>query len=109
MCVLFIMVAIAGLTATQPSLRETPLGSSQRVTPAGRQLYNTPCTMCHGPDGAEGDRGPGLVGARRYFRLSENAIFDAIKNGIPGSVMPAAGLPDDDIWRIVAFIRNQRA
>jgi len=109
MRVSMILIAFAGYAATQPPRKTNPLGSSPQVAAAGRQLYNTSCTMCHGPDGAEGDRGPGLAGARRYFRLSENAIFDAIKNGIPGSAMPAAGLPDDDIWRIVAFIRNLRA
>jgi putative heme-binding domain-containing protein len=106
---LTVLIAFAGLAATQSPRKTNPLGSSPQVAAAGRQLYNTSCTICHGPDGAEGDRGPALVGARRYFRLSENAIFDAIKNGIPGSAMPAAGLPDDDIWRIVAFIRNLRA
>src|SRR5258708_974775 len=65
--------------------------------------------MCHGADGSEGDRAPALAGTRRFFRLSESAIFDTVKNGIPGSTMPASGLPDNDIWGIVAFIRNIRS
>ncbi len=76
---------------------------------AGRAIFNRTCTGCHGVDGAEGERAPALVGDRRFFRLSENAIFDTIKNGIPGTAMPALGLPDDDIWRIVVFIRAMRA
>ena len=31
-------------------------------------------------------------GNRRYFRVSEAAIFDVVKNGIPGTVMPSSGL-----------------
>ncbi len=79
------------------------------VVAAGRQLYNKTCTICHGEDGAEGDRAPALVATRRNSRLSEAAIFAVIKNGIPGSTMPAAGLPDNDIRSIVAFIRNMRS
>jgi cytochrome c oxidase cbb3-type subunit III len=29
--------------------------------------------------GAEGERAPALAGDRRFFRLSENAIYDVIK------------------------------
>ncbi len=76
---------------------------------AGHAIFNRTCTACHGMDGGEGERAPALVGDRRFFRLSENAIFDTIKNGIPGTAMPALGLPDDDIWRIVVFIRAMRA
>ena len=87
---------------------KNPLGNGLDVVAAGRKLYNNTCTMCHGADGAEGDRAPALAASRRYFRLSEAALFDSIKKGIPGTAMPAAGLPDSDIWRIVAFIRNIR-
>lgn len=86
-----------------------PLGNGIEVVSQGHDIYNKSCTACHGRDGTQGDRAPALGAARRYFRLSEAAIFDATKNGIPGSAMPASGLPDDDIWRIVAYIRNIRS
>jgi cytochrome c oxidase cbb3-type subunit III len=86
-----------------------PLGSAPGVAEAGRVLYNRTCTGCHGPDGTEGDRAPSLDANRRYFRVSEAAIFDVVKNGIPGTAMPASGLSDTDVWKIVAFIRNVRA
>ena len=85
-----------------------PLGNSAEVVAQGRALYNKTCTGCHGPDGTEGDRAPALDANRRYFRLSESAIFDTVKNGIAGTMMPASGLPDNDAWKIVAFIRNIR-
>jgi putative heme-binding domain-containing protein len=86
-----------------------PLGKSPEVVQAGRNLYNTDCTGCHGPDGAAGERAPALAGLRRYQRSTESAVFDAVKNGISGSAMPALGLPEEDIWRIVAFIYSLRA
>jgi cytochrome c oxidase cbb3-type subunit III len=104
---LLLMAALA--LPAQVIKPKNPLGNGLDVVAAGHSLFNRNCTTCHGQDGAEGDRGPALGAARRYFRLSEAAIFDAIKNGISGTAMPAAGLPDEDIWRIVAFIRNIRS
>ncbi|QHN04575.1 c-type cytochrome [Granulicella sp. WH15] len=91
--------------ATQP---KNPLGTGPEVVAAGHAIFNRTCTACHGIDGGEGERAPALVGERRFFRLSPNAIYDVVKNGIPGTAMPAMGLPDDDIWRIVTFIRAMR-
>ena len=103
-----ILLLTATLRAQTPK-PTNPLGDSPQVAEEGRQLYNKTCTSCHGPDGAEGDRAPSLDANRRYFRVSEAAIFDVIKHGIPGTPMPASGLSDPDTWRIVTFIRNVRA
>src|SRR5262245_22260995 len=77
-----------------PPVRSTnPLGRSPEAVAAGRQLYNSSCTVCHGLEGTAGDRAPALAAGRRYVRSSDDDIFDAIKNGIPGTLMPPAGLP----------------
>jgi cytochrome c oxidase cbb3-type subunit III len=105
--VLLLLAALA--LPAQVVKPKNPLGDGLEVVAAGRSLFNQTCTMCHGADGGDGDRAPALGAARRYFRLSEASIFDSIKNGIPGTPMPSAGLPDADIWRMVAFIRNIRS
>lgn len=106
----WISLAAAGaLFPAPPAKPKNPLGEAAEVVAAGRALYNKTCTGCHGPDGSDGDRAPSLNAARRYFRLSEAAIFDAVKNGIPGSPMPSSPLPEMEVWKIVAFIRNIRA
>jgi putative heme-binding domain-containing protein len=79
------------------------------VVESGRLLYNSSCTVCHGLEGTVGDRGPALAATRRYLRTSDDDLFGAIKTGIPGTLMPAAALPDNDIWKIVAYIRSLRA
>ena len=86
-----------------------PLGKSAKVVEAGRQLYNSSCTVCHGLEGTVGDRGPALAATRRYLRTSDDDLFAVIKKGIPGTLMPAMPLPDNDIWKIVAYIRSLRA
>jgi putative heme-binding domain-containing protein len=106
---MFWPVALCLVSSAQATKPNNPLGNSLEVVSQGHELYNKSCTACHGRDGTQGDRAPALGAARRYFRLSEAAIFDAIKNGIPGTAMPASGLPEQDIWRIVAYIRNIRS
>lgn len=102
-------LAAACLCGAQVNKRSNPLGDSPQTAEDGRLIYNRTCTGCHGPNAGEGDRAPSLDANRRYFRVSESAIFDVIKNGITGTPMPSSGLPDSDVWKIVAFIRNVRA
>ena len=75
----------------------------------GHALFNKLCTVCHGVDGAAGDRGPAMAATRRYLRQSDEDLFHAIQDGIPGSQMPPMGLSEDDAWKIVAWIRSERA
>ena len=75
----------------------------------GRDLYNRSCTMCHGMNGTVGDRGPALAANRRYLRNTNCQLFDSIRHGIKGTLMPATPLPDASVWRIVAYIRSLRA
>lgn len=76
---------------------------------AGREIYNRSCTMCHGLDGANGDRAPALGAQRRYIRSTSEELFDAIKNGIKGTNMPASPMKEADVNKIVAFIHSLRA
>ena len=89
---------------------KNPVGHGPEVVAAGREVFNRTCTACHGVDGGEGERAPALVGDRRFFRLSEGALYDTIKNGIPGTAMMAMGaaMDDKDVWRVVVFIRAMR-
>jgi cytochrome c oxidase cbb3-type subunit III len=102
----FLLLAALRAAQNEPA---NPLGAGPEVIDAGRKLYNTTCTGCHGPDGTAGERAPALAGLRGYQRQRDSALFDAIKNGIPGSAMPSLGLPENDIWRVVAFIRSLRS
>ncbi len=81
----------------------------QQDVARGRALFNRSCTVCHGLDGAAGDRAPALAGTRRFARTTEDELFEVIKLGIPGTLMPATPLDDRDIRRIVAYIRGLRA
>src|ERR1700677_5255948 len=105
---LVLLLGMATAAAAQQAAPKNPLGKGPDLVEAGYVLFNKTCTACHGMDGGEGERAPALVGDRRFFRLSESSIFDTIRGGIPGTAMPPFNLADDDIWRIVVFIRAMR-
>lgn len=104
-----LLIFVAAVAAAPAQQIENPLGSSPEVVAAGHSAYNQNCTVCHGLDGAAGDRAPALAAERRYNRTTDHDLFDAVKNGIPATEMPGMGLADDDAWRIVAYIRSLRA
>jgi len=108
-CLSLVSAGIAHGLCAQGTPATNTVGRGPEVVAQGHTLFNQTCTACHGMDGSEGERAPALVGERRFFRLSENALYDAIKHGIPGTGMPAMSIPDDSIWKIVVFIRAMRS
>jgi len=103
------MLCVGAGSASAAEAPSNPLGAGADVVARGRELFNENCTVCHGVDGAVGDRAPALGAARSYVRRSDAELFDAVRNGIPGTGMPPAGLSDDDVWRVTAYIRSLRA
>jgi nitrite reductase (NO-forming)/hydroxylamine reductase len=71
------------------------------------QVFRDTCGGCHGPH-REGGTGPALIPER--LTSNDEFYFDTIKNGRPGTVMPAwgsLGLSDEEIWALVGYIRSE--
>jgi len=107
-------LVMAALVAAAPSAQAqpaNPYSNNAAAVEEGRGLYNGSCTGCHGPNGAAGEIGPGLaIPGRSYARTSDAQIFDAIKHGIPATMMPAhqSKLSDEQIWKITAYVKGLR-
>jgi putative heme-binding domain-containing protein len=82
--------------------KNAAIGNPEAIA-AGAKLFATSCAGCHGPDGS-GGRGPNLVERASWHPLSDEGIFNAIRNGLPGADMPPTKLDDDQTWKLVAFI-----
>ena len=92
----------------QPDARKNPLGNGPTVIADGERLYGRTCQTCHGP-GAQGERGPSLVRPTLTHGDSDDDLFRVIRDGVRGSQMPPSGdLGDDQIWRLVAYVRSLR-
>src|SRR5713226_5111704 len=71
---------------------------------AGAMLFRERCADCHGAE-AKGVRGPDLT--RPWTTEgSDGRVFRTIRSGVPGSIMPSSPAPDDELWAIVAYLRN---
>jgi len=73
----------------------------------GRQYTNN-CVYCHGP---EGDQIPGLNLLQGKFRRAQSAddIARIIREGIPGTGMPAQNMNEGNARTIVAYLRSAAA
>jgi len=113
-------------TRTTPQAPDTiaqqknPFESNAENFIKGESLYQwtaepNPCKTCHGPRGnGLGMMAQGLSPMPRNFtcsqtmkEVSDGQMFWIIKNGSPGTGMPAYKfLSDDEIWKLIVYIRH---
>ena len=100
--------------------KTTPLSSSAGAIKAGKELFlktaqPVACVMCHGEQGdGKGLMGAALVPPPRNFTcgammkdIPDGQLFWIIKNGSPGTGMMAfGGLPDEQVWQLIHYIRS---
>jgi cytochrome c oxidase cbb3-type subunit 3 len=106
------MVVKALVGAVASACLMTPgLGFAQEGNPfegdsvaiaVGARLYVARCADCHSPD-ALGDRGPNLIELWASGGVDQR-FFDAIRDGVPNSIMPPSFGADDEIWALVAYL-----
>src|SRR3954447_15355520 len=83
--------------------------SAQHETAAdiedGGRVFGNTCANCHGPDG---DQVAGIDLGRGQFRraLSDQDLTQIIRNGIPGTPMPASNFSAEQAARVVAYLRS---
>jgi putative heme-binding domain-containing protein len=70
----------------------------------GMSLYRRYCGECHALD-ATGYRGPNLI-AYMANGGADEAMFQVIRKGVPGTEMPQSNRPDHEILQIIAYLRN---
>ncbi|MGD9852685.1 MAG: cytochrome c [Nitrospirales bacterium] len=97
-----------------------PLPGSQEHIKAGEKLFHETaqplaCIQCHGAKGdGNGPMGAALNPHPRNFTcgetmkgISDGQLYWIIKNGSPGTGMMAfSGMPDDQIWQLIQYIRT---
>jgi putative heme-binding domain-containing protein len=110
---LYLLATLAALLAQQPPAdnvlppAKNPFDTPQDAA-VGNRLFQTHCSYCHGAQG-EGGRGADLTAGRFRFGDSDAELFTTIRNGIEGSEMGPARATNDEVWRIVAFVKRLSA
>jgi cytochrome c oxidase cbb3-type subunit 3 len=90
-----------------PEVRN-PLAGNPEAIRQGKSLFHRDCAPCHGAD-ASGGRGPDLISGRLTHGESEATLFRIISKGVPGTEMPGRDYKEDEVWMIIAFLRNLAA
>jgi putative heme-binding domain-containing protein len=108
-----LLVAAGGLLLAQqpqePSIpipfpATNPHAGDREAIRNGMALYRSRCADCHGLD-AKGYRGPDLTAVLAGGATDEQ-LFQTIRKGVPGTEMPSNNSPDDQIFLVLAYLRN---
>ena len=102
-CGLMALLVQVGALAGQVGV-VNPFEGDAAARRAGGALYGTRCAECHGAD-AKGISGPDLT-ALWEVGTSDARVFETIRLGRPGSIMPSSSAPDDEIWAVVAYLKG---
>lgn len=81
-----------------------PHAGDREAIRSGMSLYRSRCGDCHGLD-ANGYRGPDLM-ALIAGGATDERLFQTIRKGVPGTEMPASNIPDDQVFLLLAYLRN---
>ncbi|MDH3256092.1 MAG: c-type cytochrome [Nitrospinota bacterium] len=100
--------------------KKNPLQPTSANLQAGEALFQKnakpmACQLCHGKHGdGKGPGGAGIKPAPRNFTcaatmksISDGQMFGIIKEGSPGTAMPAfKSLKDEQVWQLIHYIRG---
>jgi len=100
--------AAANLFAAQAPPAKNPLEGNSDAIRGGMGLYRARCADCHGVD-ARGVRAPDITQVWASGR-TDAGLFKTIKEGVPGTEMPAnPRVQDAEAWQILAYLRTLAA
>lgn len=75
---------------------------------SGERIFRERCVGCHGDAGRGDLHGPTLTGQHLKHGDSSFSIYKALRDGIDGTPMAPADLPQWERWQVVAYIRMLR-
>ena len=113
-------LAVVAIFATESSIAQQPSAQPAGVAPAGgpqgggrrvppgKTLFTTYCASCHGED-LSGGRAPSLFNHNLLEQRTDEALRTSIQTGNLQAGMPPFKelLSDDQIWQLLAYMRNE--
>jgi putative heme-binding domain-containing protein len=72
---------------------------------AGAKTYRAQCAVCHGPEGTGTASGVDLTTGSFRHGSSEEALFQTITKGVPGTAMPGFKLDGKQTWQLITHLR----
>jgi putative heme-binding domain-containing protein len=81
-----------------------PFAGNREALRNGMALFRSRCSDCHGLD-ASGYRGPDLKAVISGGATDER-LFQTIRRGVPGTEMPGTAMLDEQIFQVLAYLRD---
>ncbi len=95
-------------TAAAVKVMKNPFTGNTDAVKEGGKTFDERCSDCHGGD-AMGMSGPDLTDERWLYGGSDSEVFQTVSKGRPGGMPSWSGtLKDDEIWKVVAYIKSLR-
>lgn len=108
------------ISSKPPEAITPPANVSKELISRGKTLYNTNCASCHGKTGTGNgplagdleDRRGDPIRPRNFVSeplkggTDSKSVYFRIRNGMPGSPMPAFSLTEEDLWALVFYLKS---
>ena len=103
-----VIVMFVGVAGAQ--VPTAPPARGPRPNPTAL-LFGEVCATCHGATADAGPRAPSLLADKWLHGADDESIAKNIREGFPAEGMPPFKqlLTDQQIWQLVAYLRNQTA
>jgi alcohol dehydrogenase (cytochrome c) len=83
--------------------------ASEEDRQEGERIFRERCSACHGSDGSGGPHAPSLTRSAYNHGDSDLAIYKILRDGIPGTSMPSAGLPMNQRLHVMTYVKMLQA
>ncbi len=104
---LFMLLVMPGAWAQDSARNPFTGGAATAAAEAGKHVFDSTCTPCHGAAGAGTERAPSLDSGRFKQGGEDFEIFQTIQKGVPGTQMPAfSSFGADRIWQLVTYVKS---
>lgn len=103
--ILCALLITTGLRAQTPAIPQSNPFTSEADLQQGAALFGTHCSYCHGSFG-EGGRGADLTAGIYRHGGSDVELWASIRYGVPGTEMGPVRVTDDEVWKLVAFVKR---
>ena len=105
---LLLMLLIVPAAWAQDSAKNPFTGSAAAAAAAaGKHVFDSTCTPCHGGAGVGTERAPALDSGRFKHGGDDFEIFQTIQKGVPGTQMPSfSSFSADQLWQLVTYVKS---
>jgi cytochrome c oxidase cbb3-type subunit 3 len=97
--------ALTGEAVRSKDIAKTNPFNTDADIQQGGALFQLHCSYCHGTHG-EGGRGADLTAGEYEMGGTDPDLFRTIRGGVPGTEMPATRVSDEEVWKLVAFVKQ---